>query len=482
MHRILIIDDDPDICRLLSRFIQSTGYEVSVACTLKEGKNLLESTDFDLVLLDLELPDGDGLQALPRILESSSNPEVIIITGSDDIDCAELAFKSGAWDYIQKPFGMHDVSLPIARALQYRQEKKIVTTPLILRQSGIIGSSNAITGCFKNIAFASASDASVLLTGETGTGKELFARAIHHNSKRARGNFCIIDCATLPETLAESILFGHEKGVFTGAVGRKDGLVIQAEGGTLFLDEIGDLPISTQKTLLRCLQEKNVRPLGAKKEVAVDFRLVAATNRDLKELVHRGLFREDLLYRISAITLELPPLRKRDQDVEDITLEKLHQLSTKYGMGTKGVSQEFFDILKLQKWPGNVRELINVIEYALASAGEDPTLFPKHLPPEYRTVRLLEKSHKKDKPNDTAFKQLQHDAILSTLSEYREKTEKSYLLELLERVNGDRKEACRLSGVSQSRLYSLLKKHRLSGFSNNYPVENRNEIQGTVFS
>ncbi|MGD9158933.1 MAG: sigma-54 dependent transcriptional regulator [Desulfobacteraceae bacterium] len=470
MYRILIIDDDPDICRLLSRFISATGYEVSVAHTLKDGKNLLESNDYDLVLLDLKLPDGDGLQELPIILATRSNPEVIIITGSDDINCAELAFKSGAWDYIQKPFGTHDVSLPIARALQYRQEKQIVNTPLTLRQNGIIGSSTELNNCFKDVAFASATDASVLISGETGTGKELFARAIHYNSKRAKGNFCIIDCAALPETLAESILFGHEKGAFTGADGRKDGLVIQAEGGTLFLDEIGDLPIGTQKTLLRCLQEKRVMPLGAKKEVAVDFRLVAATNRDLKKLMHKGVFREDLLYRISAITLKLPPLRERGQDIEEITLEKLHQLSTKYGIGTKGVSQDFFEILKLQEWPGNVRELINVIEYALASAGEDPTLFPKHLPPEYRTARLLEKSRHKNDSIAHVFKPVQYESDLSTLSEYREKTEKSYLLELLDRAKGDRKEACRLSGVSQSRLYGLLKKHNLSGFNHNYSM------------
>ncbi len=467
MYRILIIDDDQDICRALSKFIEAAGYEVSIAHTLKESRNLVNSNEYDLVLLDLELPDGNGLGELPHILEAPSNPEVIIITGSDDINCAEVAFKSGAWDYIQKPFGAHDVSLPIARALQYRQEKKIVNSPLILRQSGIIGSSTAINNCFKDVAFASVTDASVLISGETGTGKELFARAIHHNSKRAKGNFCIIDCAALPETLAESILFGHEKGAFTGADGKKDGLVIQAEGGTLFLDEIGDLPMGIQKTLLRCLQEKRVMPIGAKKEVPVDFRLVAATNRNLKELVHKGLFREDLLYRISAITLKLPPLRERGQDIEEITLEKLHQLSSKYGITTKGISQDFFDILNLQKWTGNVRELINVIEYALASAGEDPTLFPKHLPPEYRTVRLLDKTQSSKKSDRTVLKPLQHETSLSTLSEYREKTEKNYLLELLDRVKGDRREACRLSGISQSRLYGLLKKHRISGFSQN---------------
>ncbi len=468
MHRLLIIDDDENICRSMAGVCKRLGHEADVVHTLKDSLALLESGSFDLVLLDLELPDGNGLGGLPYILDSPSNPEVIIITGSGDLDCAEIAFKSGAWDYIQKPFSIHDVSLPITRALQYRQEKEIASRPLILKQNSIIGSSSVISNCLKSTARASVTDASVLITGETGTGKELFARAIHQNSRRSLENFCIIDCAALPETLAEGILFGHEKGAFTGADRQKYGLVVQAKGGTLFLDEIGDLPMSTQKTLLRCLQEKKILPLGAKKEISVDFRLVAATNRDLKKLVREGRFREDLLYRIGAIEIKLPPLRDRGEDIKEIAIEKIHQLSTKYDIGMKGVSQDFFDTLMMQKWPGNIRELINAIEYALASAGEAPTLYPKHLPVEYRTARLMEKLSTETESSRPVEKTGLGNAELSTLSDYREKTEKNYLIELLDRVNGDRREACRVSGVSQSRLYGLLKKYNLSRFSSSY--------------
>lgn len=471
MSKILIADDDQTICNLLARCIQLLGHDAITAHTLDESLKAVNSYNFDLVLLDIVFPEGNSLDILPAVLDAPSKPEVIIITGSGNINNAEIAFKSGAWDYIQKPFTKHDVSLPVTRALQYRQEKKIANTPIILKQNGIIGASTKINQCLNSITRASATMASVLINGETGTGKELFARAIHRNSKRASANFCIIDSAALPETLAEGILFGHEKGAFTGADRRKEGLIVQADGGTLFLDEIGDLPLNIQKSLLRCLQEKKVLPLGAKKEIDVDFRLVAATNRDLKKLVQKGLFREDLLYRISAIEVNLPPLRERGDDIQEIALEKINRLSMKYGIGTKSVSQDLINVLKVQKWHGNVRELINVIEYVLASAGEDPTLFPKHLPPEYRTAGLINRVPRQAEAVRSELRKKSSRGNISTLSEYRENAEKSYLVDLLDASNGNRQKACSLSGISQSRLYGLLKKYNLSGFSSYFSKE-----------
>jgi DNA-binding NtrC family response regulator len=234
--------------------------------------------DYDLVLLDLQFPRGNGLDILPDIIQAPSRPEVIIITGSG-VQAAELAFRYGAWDYVQKPFLLEEISLPMSRALQYRQEKQSNRPPVTLRRANIIGSSPAMNSCLEALALAAVSDASVLITGETGTGKELFARAIHENSRRADRNFMVVDCGALPETLMESILFGHEKGACTGADRQCIGLLEQAEGGTLFLDEIGDLPYPMQKSLLRAIQEKHIRPLGAKKEIPVDFRVVAATNQ-----------------------------------------------------------------------------------------------------------------------------------------------------------------------------------------------------------
>ena len=386
MARLLIVDDDPKICLFLSQLVESMGHEVSTVNTLKDGRSHAVSNHYDLILLDLEFPEGNGLQILPDLLRAPSLPEVIIVTGTGDAKGAEIAFKYGAWDYVQKPFVWNEVSLPITRALQYRQEKESAKTPVTLNRVGIVGESAVIRSCLEDVARASVTDASVLITGETGTGKELFAKAIHENSKRSSKNFVTIDCGAIPATLAESTLFGHEKGAFTGADKRQEGLIFQAEGGTLVLDEIGDLPLSIQKSLLRTLQERRIRPLGSKQEVPVDFKLVAATNRNLDKMVQEKSFRKDLLFRIRAIEIKLPLLRDRERDIQEITISKIFQIGERYGIDPKGISPEFLAILSTHDWPGNVRELINVLEYALASAGQDPILFPKHIPPEYRTA------------------------------------------------------------------------------------------------
>ncbi|MBU1193255.1 MAG: sigma-54 dependent transcriptional regulator [Proteobacteria bacterium] len=466
MINVLIIDDDLKICLFFSRLLEQMGHCFKAAHTISQGRQLFEKEAFDLVLLDLELPDGNGLEILPEFIHSFSSPEVIIITGTGNARGAELAFKYGAWDYIQKPFLLEEVSLPITRAIQYRTEKQAAPKLISLDRSKIIGESPALHECLKEVAKAASTDASVLITGETGTGKELFAKAIHENSKRASSSFVAVDCGALPETLVEGTLFGHEKGAFTGAGKRQEGLLVQAHGGTLMLDEVGDLPLAAQKSLLRTLQERRVRPLGGTVEIPVDIRLVSATNLDLDQMVSQKLFREDLLYRIRAMEIKLPALRDRGDDIEEIVLKKLHELSRRYNMETKAVSSEFLQLLKAQKWPGNIRELVNVLEYVLASSGMDPTLFPKHLPPEYRLSSLEFDSV----PANTL--RMQHPVSHSTekddfptLNAYRTALEKTYLKELIQRAKGNRLKAGELSGLSQSRLYSLLSKHDLSGFS-----------------
>ncbi|MCP4023744.1 MAG: sigma-54-dependent Fis family transcriptional regulator [Desulfobacteraceae bacterium] len=459
MAKILVIDDDQGICRFFKNILENMDHAVTLSHSLDQGLAISKSKGFDLVILDLDLPDGNGLTILPALLKSPTNPEVIIITGTGDARGAELAFKYGAWDYVQKPCRFSEVSLPIMRALQYRGEKRAGVLPVALVRSNIIGESDAIQRCLVNIAKASSTDANVLVTGETGTGKELFAKAIHENSKRSQKNFIAVDCGALPDTLVESILFGHEKGAFSGALKKRVGLIQQAQGGTLMLDEIGDLSLDVQKAFLRTLQERTIRPIGSNEEIPVDFRLVAATNRNLHKMVEEYSFRQDLLYRICAIEIKLPLLKDREHDIEEITIKKIHQLCRRYEMETKGISQEFFNILKVQNWPGNVRELINVLEYALAAAGLDPTLFPKHLPPEYRLVDL-DFSPAKTEPlkNNQARN-------LPFLNVYRDTAEKKYLTLLLKQTENDRKKACKVSGISQSRLYQLLKKHDLPGFS-----------------
>jgi len=465
MINVLIIDDDPKICLFFSKLLKQMGHDSETAHTVKKGRTLFNSQIFDLVLLDLELPDGNGLELLSELIDSHSAPEVIIITGTGDVRGAELAFKYGAWDYVQKPFLLDEVTLPITRALQYRKEKQVAVSLVPLIRPNILGESDAIHKSLEDVARASVTDASVLITGETGTGKELFARAIHENSKRASRPFIAVDCGALPETLVESTLFGHEKGSFTGAQKKQEGLITQADGGTLMLDEVGDLPLSVQKTFLRTLQERCVRPVGGASEKSVDFRLVAATNLDLDQMVKEKLFREDLLFRIRAMEIKLPPLREREKDIEEITIKKVHELARRYNIETKAISSAFFQILSAHHWPGNVRELINVLEYALATAGQDPTLFSKHLPPEYRTAGLDFKPVMEAKLRQQFFETPGAGDELPTLKDYRIKTERDYLKMLLNKVQGNRESASRVSGISQSRLYGLIKKHNLSGFS-----------------
>lgn len=462
MARILIIDDDPKICEFLGVFADSWGHTADSAGSTQKGLKLSRKNTYDLVLLDLDLPDDNGLRILPDLIRTPSNPEVIIITGTGDLSGAKLAFKYGAWDYVTKPFTMEEITLPVSRALAYRKEKTKPETPVTLKRRKIIGSSAVMKSCLDDVARASATDASALITGETGTGKELFARAIHENSRRTRGNFIPVDCGAIPESLAEGIFFGHERGAFTGAGEKREGIIKQADGGTLFLDEIGDLPPKIQKALLRALQEKSIRPLGAKQEVPVDFKLVAATNRDLNKMVSEKGFREDLLFRIRALEIKLPPLRDRENDIEEITISKIHQMCQHYETGMKGISPELLNILKAHHWPGNVRELINVLEYALASTGTDPTIHPKHLPPEYRTVVLGIQNGRDSIDIDAKIAQGLMSEEFPTFSEHRSLTEKAYLDRLIQLARGDREKACSLSGISQSHLYGLLKKYGLT--------------------
>ena len=300
------------------------------------------------------------------------------MTGYGDPDGAELAIKHGAWDYIQKPSTMDAMTLPLVRALQYREEKKASKAMMILKREGIIGNSPKIRACLDLLTQVASSNANVLVTGETGTGKELFAVAIHKNSSRADKNFVVVDCTALPENLVESILFGHEKGAYTGADRAKDGLILQADGGTLFLDEVGELPLPIQKSFLRALQERKFRPVGGKEEIKSDFRLIAASNRNLDDMVRQGNFREDLLFRLRSFSIELPPLRERPEDIKDLAAYYTEVLCKRYEIETKEFSPEFFDVLTSYPWPGNVRELINALERALVNGRYERILFQKH--------------------------------------------------------------------------------------------------------
>jgi two-component system NtrC family response regulator len=464
--KVLIIDDDKEFCDLLSEMVQETGYESLCAYTLHDGLKLASSGQFDVVFLDVLLPDGNGLEKLTEIRNCASSPEVIILTGAGTVDGAELAIKSGAWDYIPKPSSISVMMLPLIRALQYREEKLKKEMQTTLKMEGIIGSGPKMKRCYELVAEAAATDANVIITGETGTGKELFAKAIHENSHRAAKNFVIIDCAALQETLSESTLFGYKKGAFTGAFQNHDGLIKQGDGGTLFLDEIGELPFSIQKNFLRFLQEHRFRPLGAEKEIDSDFRIISATNRNLDQLIQSGHFREDLLFRLRSLTIHLPALREHPEDIVAIAVYYAAKICKRSGLEVKQLSQDFLDAIVSYTWPGNVRELINALERAIAVALSSPTLFRKHLDSSIR-VQLARAMVAKKRPTDEEDDQaIVRPPQMVKLKELRdsayEKIEKKYLHELMEKTGGDIMQACKISDISRARLYQLIKKHGIS--------------------
>lgn len=470
MARVLIIDDDEIMNRALARIVEHSGHEAGGVFTLREGLSEVESGNYEIVFLDVRLPDGNGLEILPQLLDAPSSPEVIIITGAGDPDGAELAINNGAWDYIQKTSSLKEIKLALARALQYGEEKKNRSRcagrdrPVrALRLKGLIGDSPRFRACLDLLAEAAASDVNVLLTGETGTGKELFARAIHENSPRAERDFVVVECTALPESLVESTLFGHEKGAFTGAGKSRDGLIKQADQGTLFLDEVSEMSLSIQKVFLRVLQERQFRPVGSTLTQRSSFKLVAATNRDLGRMVEKGEFRKDLLYRISSLVINLPPLRERREDIKNLALYHMARFCERNEVATKGFSPGFFDVLLSYDWPGNVRELVNVIERSITVGRKDQTIFPKQLPPYIRVhaaksaiskAAAAEKAESASSSSFPSLNQLRKEAI--------ESLERQYLLDLISHTEGNIELACRVAGLQRTRLYELLKKYGIS--------------------
>ena len=469
MAKVLIIDDDKSVCKMLSEMVKHMEHDATAVHTIKNGLKKVISEQFDVVFLDVMLPDGSGLDIIPEIRGTDSSPEVIIMTGYGSPDGAEIAIKNGAWDYIQKPVTPKKIALPLKRILQYHDDlKKTQKTTVALKLDGIVGRSPQMRACFDLLAQAADSEANVLITGETGTGKELFAKAIHSNSLRSDKNWVVVDCTVIPESLVESVLLGHEKGAFTGADKAQDGVIIQAHGGTLFLDEVGELPVSLQKAFLRVLQERRFRPIGSKQEVESNFRLVTATNRDLDLMVKKGQFRKDLLYRIRSLTIEIPPLRQRLEDIKELLVYYVAKICESYRLETKGISPDFFDALYVYDWPGNVRELINTIERAVLEARQEPTLFPKHLPTHIRIQAARSSVRETMKPPVKGIP-LEKSALTETLGRFREvreatlaEMEKNYFQELIELTKGSIKEACRVSGLGRNRLYIYLKRHNIS--------------------
>ncbi len=467
MSKVLIIDDDPITCLIFTNVAQKLTPYVSSALTLADGLKKAEEMQADIIFLDVHLPDGNGLDALPQLKALNSQPAVVILTASGSEDGAEIAINSGAWDYLQKPITIKNIALALQRLMLYRdsqakQERSVKALDL----GHIVSNSPRMRQCLDLLAQAATCDVNVLITGETGTGKEIFARAIHDNSLRSHNEFVIVDCAALHETLATSILFGHVKGAFTGADKDSPGLIRQADKGSLFLDEIGELPISMQKNFLRVLQERTFRPVGSPEEATSDFRLIAATNRDLLQESENGHFREDLLYRLRSIVIELPPLRERTEDINELVVQYIGRICERYRLARKGFSPEFLATLTAYSWPGNIRELVHTLERAVINAQSEPLLFPQHLPRKIRietTKSTLSLATPEPPESGT---DISDAAEVPPYKEYRQQildqAEEKYLRKLMAEAKGSMKNACKIAGLGRTRLYTLLKKHDIS--------------------
>lgn len=469
MADILIIEKDKISSDLLSNTVKGMGHETTCTHTLEDGLKELGSRSFDIVFLEVQMPDGNGLDVLSEIIEKLPSPEVIIITDFSTPEDAEVSIEKGAWCYIKKPFSINEITLLIVSIIQYRQKKVGEKYSPDLRGKhfeGVIGSSPQIRFCKYLVASVATTDINVFIQGETGTGKELFASAVHNNSHRDNKNFVIVDCTAIPSELVESILFGYKKGAYTGAVESREGLIKQADGGTLFLDEVGELPLSIQKSFLRVIQEHRFRPVGYQQEIESDFRLIAASHCNLEDMARQKLFRDDLLFRLRSFNIEVPPLRSHSQDIKELAIYYTAKLCKQYGSAKKKFYPGFFNALEAYSWPGNVRELIHALESAIVAAQEEPFLFPKHLPT-YIRVWLTRTLVGKEIVTDESIPAVTDiSKAFLKLKDVREialdKAEQKYLKDLMSFTKSDIKKACQLSGLSRTRLYVLLKKHKIS--------------------
>ena len=382
-ERILVIDDDPGFSEVVQLLLAGEGYRTETAGTVREGMRAVHAVAVDLVITDLKLPDATGLDAIRSLRELDRELPIILMTSYSSVESAVEALRNGAVDYVIKPFNNDDFLHAVERALA---ERRIRRENALLKRSlrkawadrRMIGASPGMRRVAELVRKVAPSDANVLIWGESGTGKELVARNIHRASHRADGPFVAINCGAIPAELLESELFGHAKGAFTGATHATEGLIREAHGGTLFLDEIAELPLALQVKLLRVLQDREVRPVGGKQVVQVDVRFVAATNRDLKELMEKGHFREDLFYRLNVINIHVPPLRERGEDVRRLAEHFVEVYGRKLGKPIHGIGEDLGAFLTSYRWPGNVRELENLIERAMILAESD-TLTAKEL-------------------------------------------------------------------------------------------------------
>jgi DNA-binding NtrC family response regulator len=449
---LLIVDDERSIREACREVAQSLGFSAYAADSAEHAFRLLDSQAFDAVLLDLRLPGAGGLDALRRIKERRPDAVVIVVTGYGTVQFAVQAMKNGAYDYVTKPFSLDELKLLLERVashLKLKSENRMLREKVKSKQGfgGIIGRAPEMEKLYRIITKAANSVHPVLILGESGTGKEMVARSIHYSGPFRDKPFIPVDCGSLVPTLIESELFGYVKGAFTGASQNKDGLMAMAEGGTIFLDEVGELPVDLQAKILRAIQEKEIRPVGGTKRVPINVRILAATNRDLEQAVMQGAFRRDLYFRLNVLSLRIPPLRERRQDVPLLIAHFMERMVRDSGQ-EKMLSDDALKSLLAYDWPGNVRELENCLERSYAFT-IGPLIHAADLPREIAQLPVPESSngngngHSKIVP----IAELEKQTILSAIAE----------------LNGDKLRAARLLGIGKTTLYRKLKDYAVQG-------------------
>jgi two-component system, NtrC family, response regulator AtoC len=443
--RILIVDDEPEFCCVLETGLKRSGFEIATGGSREEATRCLTTGDFDVVVADINLRGESGLDLCAAVVAEHPDIPVVVVTAFASLDAAIGAIRAGAYDFISKPFEFEALEITLDRAVDHRRLKREVRSLRGMvaearRFDEMIGGSPAMQRLFDLVRRVADTEASVLITGESGTGKEGIARAIHRNSRRQSGPFVAFNCAAVPESLLESEFFGHVRGAFTDARTERMGLFQQADGGTLFLDEIGDLALALQPKLLRAIQERRVRPVGATAEIPFNARLVAATNHDLEEEIRSGRFREDLFFRVQVVHLEVPPLRTRGNDVLLLAQHFLSLFAAASGKRVTGLSSEAARKLRDYPWPGNVRELQNCMERAVALCEHD----------EVATADLPDRIRR----FQSAGPSTEYGYSVPLLS--LEEVERRHILQVLETSSGNKSRAAKVLGLDRKTLYRKL--------------------------
>ncbi|MGZ3768055.1 MAG: sigma-54-dependent transcriptional regulator [Bdellovibrio sp.] len=454
--RILVVDDEESIREFLEIMLKKQGYEVTLAEDGQKAKDLLTKKTFDMIISDLQMPNVTGIELLKHVKDSYPDVVFMMITAFGTTETAVEAMKMGAYDYLTKPFKIDEVRLNIQNALRSRNlevENRSLKKELVKEYSfqNMVGNSSAMHGIFDLIKRVSQTPTNVLITGESGTGKEVVAKAIHYNGPLKDRAFVTVNCGAIPENLMESEMFGHKKGSFTGAVADKVGLFEVADGGTLFLDEVGELPLTIQVKLLRVIQERVIRRVGATDDYKVEVRIIAATNRNLEEMVQKGTFRQDLFYRLNVINIKTPSLRERRDDIPLLANHFLKKYNERLSKNIGAISTEAMEILKKYDYPGNVRELENLIERTVALES-GATILPESLPPMVNTP-----SGRKMASSDEI--QIGDDGV--DLDKVMGQIEKELLVKAIHAANGVKKRAAKLLHISFRSMRYRIEKYNL---------------------